>query len=159
MNRPVTARAPSLLTLERHQVAELRRLAELSYPYEACGFLVGRRRAARSTPRVDVREVLHGRNLDASDRTSATPRRPDRYRLDPEEVLAVDRTARARRLELVGFWHSHPDGPPEPSARDLETLWPDRSYLIVSIDALGSTALRSFRSTGRGLGAEPIALT
>jgi proteasome lid subunit RPN8/RPN11 len=42
------------------------------------------------------------------------------------------KSARAQGLEVVGYYHSHPAGPPRPSAFDRERAWPELSYLIVT---------------------------
>jgi proteasome lid subunit RPN8/RPN11 len=47
--------------------------------------------------------------------------------------IEARREARGRNLEVVGFYHSHPHSPPEPSATDVtEASYPDHLYLIVS---------------------------
>jgi proteasome lid subunit RPN8/RPN11 len=43
----------------------------------------------------------------------------DRFYLDPRDYLRADRAARARHLDVVGCYHSHPDHPATPSPRDL----------------------------------------
>ena len=43
----------------------------------------------------------------------------DRYELDPLAYMKIE--ARLQRgCAVVGFFHSHPDGPPQPSHIDLE---------------------------------------
>lgn len=70
----------------------------------------------------------------------------DRYSIAPAELIAVQREARARGLAIVGFYHSHPDHPAKPSARDLaEAYWPECSYVIVSVDAGASKELAAYR--------------
>jgi len=44
-----------------------------------------------------------------------------------------ERYARTKELEVVGFYHSHPESPAVPSQYDLEHAWPTYSYLIVSV--------------------------
>ncbi|MGH8508908.1 MAG: Mov34/MPN/PAD-1 family protein, partial [Gammaproteobacteria bacterium] len=58
---------------------------------------------------------------------------------------AADRDARARGLEIVGVWHSHPDHPAEPSETDRAAAWEGWSYLIVSVARDGINAIRSWR--------------
>ncbi|WP_255193195.1 desampylase [Natronobeatus ordinarius] len=68
----------------------------------------------------------------------------NRYRIDPEEQLAVFERLEGRGEEIVGFYHSHPRGPPEPSETDVEAAaWPDRSYVIVSLEP--ALEVRSWR--------------
>jgi len=63
----------------------------------------------------------------------------------PETVLATLRRARERGFELVGYYHSHPDHPAEPSATDRESAWPGVSYLIVPVAAGEAGRARSWR--------------
>ena len=57
----------------------------------------------------------------------------DRYEMDPKELLAAEREARAQGVSVIGVYHSHPDHPARPSAHDLERAWNDLTYMIVSI--------------------------
>ncbi len=129
-----TGTAAARLQLPLGLRAQLAHLAELSYPYESCGVLLGHNLGQL----VAVERVLHARNLNFE-------RPKDRYLLDPQDFLAADRVARAAGLEIVGIWHSHPDGPARPSRSDLETAWEGYSYLIVSIAAVGTAEIRSWR--------------
>ena len=95
-----------------------------AYPEEGCGVLLGRDDAGTRA----VERVLPCPNRGAA-------ARGHRYQIAPEDVLAADREARAAGLDVVGFFHSHPDHPAAPSAFDLEHAWPYYSYLIVSLEA------------------------
>lgn len=118
-----TPRWTADLRLDEPSRASLRRWARDAYPDEACGLLIGR-------PCEDggwsVDEVRRARNLEP-ERTS------DRYVLDPEAFLTADRDARAAGLEIVGFWHTHPDSPAVPSETDRGAAWPGYAYVIVSV--------------------------
>jgi Predicted metal-dependent protease of the PAD1/JAB1 superfamily len=57
-----------------------------------------------------------------------------RFLIPPEEVRAAERAAAAAGLEIIGFFHSHPDHPARPSAFDREHAWPWYAYLIVSVE-------------------------
>lgn len=118
-----TPAATAALRLDQASRASLRRWARDAYPHEACGLLVGRPRVSGGW---SVSEVRRARNLEA-ERTN------DRYVLDPEAFLAADRDARAAGLEVVGFWHSHPDSPAVPSDTDRGAAWPGYAYVIVSV--------------------------
>jgi len=93
-----------------------------AYPEEGCGVLLGR----------DLDGVRAVERAIAFDNTRADERER-RYTLSPEQVLSAEREARARGLDVVGFFHSHPDHPAQPSAFDLEHAWPFYTYLIVSV--------------------------
>lgn len=40
------------------------------------------------------------------------------FEIDPRALIAAHRAAREGGPQLIGYWHSHPSGPPEPSATD-----------------------------------------
>ena len=91
-------------------------------PEEVCGVLAGDLDTDTS-----VVEVAHRA------RNAADHRRTE-YELDPAEALSLfDRIEESGR-EIVGFYHSHPSGPPAPSPTDeARATWPDRSYVIVDL--------------------------
>ena len=93
-----------------------------AYPEEGCGVLLGRDQdGARVVERAIPLDNVQGET------------RERRYLLAPEQVLAAEREARSAGLDVVGFFHSHPDHPAIPSAFDLEHAWPFYTYLIVSV--------------------------
>ena len=98
----------------------MRRLAEAAYPYEGCGVLVG--------TRGEVTEVRPGRNIRGPE-----DRARDRYILDPRDILQAERDADLARLEVLGFWHTHPDHPALASRYDADHAWPGYVYVIVSV--------------------------
>lgn len=101
----------------------MERQGETTYPHEGCGLLLGR----LGERNVQVTEVWAVDNVREDSRHS-------RYRIAPEDVLNAERRAEAQGLDLVGFFHSHPDAPPEPSEYDLDQAsWPGFAYVIVSV--------------------------
>jgi len=135
------------VSLTESAAAEIRRLAVAAYPHEGCGVLVGRYAASS----VSVVEATSGRNLWAD-------RLGDRYDLDPAHIQTVDRGARARGLDVVGFWHSHPDHLAWPSQLDSDRAWTDSAYLIVSSRSGGTGDLNAFAVAREGEGLHPVAL-
>ncbi len=129
-------RAPPLHLLG-DVLADLTRLAEAGYPHEVCGLLVGH--VDPEGPRA-VRLVA-ANNLNRE-------RAADRYQLDPDDFVAVDRAARGDGLEIIGIWHTHPDSPAWPSVTDLEAAWEGYSYLIASLrgDGRQTAELAELRS-------------
>jgi len=93
-----------------------------AYPEEGCGVLIG-------VEQDGVREVTRAIVFENAREDS----RHNRYLIAPEQFLAAERAARAANLDVLGFYHSHPDHPAEPSAFDLEHAWPYYSYVIVSV--------------------------
>ncbi|SIR97798.1 desampylase [Natronorubrum thiooxidans] len=85
-----------------------------------------------------------------ADNVAETPR--TRYRINPEAQLELFDRLEERGEEIVGFYHSHPRGPPRPSETDVaQATWPDRSYLIVSLEPreVGSWRWREDEDAGR----------
>ncbi len=119
------------------------------YPSECCGILVGRPEPGEGAVR--VLEVIPAENR-RNDRPES------RYLIAPEEVLAAQKRARSSGLEIVGYYHSHPDLSARPSPFDRETAWPDVSYLILSLRDGRVAEVRSWRlaEAGGGFEEEPV---
>lgn len=92
------------------------------YPHECCGFLVGK---------TEGNAVTLVRVIPAANTREDSPR--NRFEIDPGELVKTDRAARAEGLGVVGFYHSHPDAPAQPSEFDREHAWPGYCYVIVSV--------------------------
>jgi len=97
--------------------------AEKTYPDECCGALIGETADDRTR---HVREAVPMRN-------SYDGPQEDRYELHPEDLLAADRDARARGLDLVGIFHSHPDCDAYFSQTDLKNSCPWYSFVVLSV--------------------------
>jgi len=93
-----------------------------TYPYECCGALLGRDGDLSR----DVLDLLPLEN-----RRNDSPR--NRFEVTPADVLLAEKTARQNNIELLGWYHSHPDAPARPSEFDREHAWPWYSYIIVSV--------------------------
>ena len=132
-----------MLTLAPSAFASLRQHGEEIYPEESCGILLGifnsDRPAATSNVATHAIPCINAR-LDS-------PR--NRYSIDAKELIGIQRSARAEGLEIVGFYHSHPDHPATWSTTDLEEAhWLGFSYVITSIMQKRATETRSFRLAG-----------
>lgn len=113
----------------------MRAHARRSYPHEACGALLGRV--------VDggAKEVVGAVPLE-NERTDEPERR---YLISPGALRELGREAASVALEIIGFYHSHPDHPAEPSAYDREHAWPWYAYLIVEVRGGEAGTLRGWR--------------
>jgi proteasome lid subunit RPN8/RPN11 len=128
-----------VLELSRIQRDEIAAQAEREYPHECCGLLLGHLgEGGRTKAVVEVFPVSNAREEAA---------RHNRSLITPEEYLRGERHARARRLDVVGNYHSHPDHAAAPSQFDLEHAWPTWSYVIVSVQAGEARELRSWELT------------
>ena len=59
---------------------------------------------------------------------------PHRYLISPDDLRRLEADLRLEGLEIVGYYHSHPDHPAAPSGFDTEHAWPWYSYLIVRVE-------------------------
>jgi proteasome lid subunit RPN8/RPN11 len=109
------------------------------YPNECCGLLLGR--ADNSHKQVVEVVALKNVRLDAVRAQAILPLKSpgqesgrNRFLIDPVEQLQVEKEARARGLDVMGYYHSHPDHPAQPSEYDRQHAWPWYSYLILSVE-------------------------
>ncbi len=106
-----------------------------SYPNECCGALLGTVDYSNDTKNVvDVKPLT---NINKE-------RAADRYEIDPAELLSVEKKAGTNGLDVVGFYHSHPDHPSRPSQFDRDRGWPDYSYIIVAVEGGKKTQAQSW---------------
>lgn len=99
---------------------------EAAYPSESCGLIIGRGRGQL----VRATRIVPAPNLMADS--------SDRFELDPSVRIAVEKELREQdvvgRDRILGHWHSHPDGSPDPSAVDRASAYePDLIWLIVAV--------------------------
>ena len=73
---------------------------------------------------------------------------PHRYLIAPEDLQSVETEIREADLEVLGFYHSHPDHPAAPSSFDAEHAWPWYSYLIVRVDRGRAVEATSWQLAG-----------
>jgi proteasome lid subunit RPN8/RPN11 len=105
------------------------RHARDTQPAECCGILIGRPATIDATDASDelvtIVEAVPARNLAES---------PTRFLIDPTNHFDALRQARARGLDVIGFYHSHPATPPRPSPTDIaEASYQRHFHLIVSL--------------------------
>jgi len=97
-------------------------------PNECCGLLLGRDRIERAVP------------------MRSDPPAPDAYYMDPQQQIAVFTDMEARGERLLGIYHSHPAGPVEPSAMDLQLAFhPQALYIIISLADAGRPEVGAYR--------------
>ena len=123
-----------MIRIGTQELEEIRAHGVRDYPYECCGLLLGRyssdgKIVSETYPISNAREESAKRN---------------RFLITPEELMRGERYAMSRDLEVVGFYHSHPDSPAVPSQYDLEHAWPTYSYIIVKTLAHEATDLFSW---------------
>ena len=124
-----------MIALNEQQLEEIRRHGERDYPHECCGLMIGRFGLEGRKEVTEIYPISNAREEEA---------KRNRFLIRPEELMRGERYARERGLDVVGFYHSHPDHPAEPSTYDLEHAWPTYSYIIVSVREGRATDLLSW---------------
>ena len=128
-----------MLKLTSQHVDAIRRHGEQGYPAESCGMLLGHAdgQLRAVTEVVPLKNLRHDPERAQELLPLAEPGREserNRFLIDPREQLRVEKDARARRLDVLGYYHSHPDHPARPSEYDREHAWPWYSYVILSVE-------------------------
>ena len=114
-----------MILINEKQIDEIKKHGEATYPHECGGMLIGHFDAASGEK--EVVELLPMENaMDESEQHN-------RVLILPKDVLRAERFAREKKLDVVGYYHSHPDHPAVPSQFDLEHALPVWSYIIVSV--------------------------
>jgi len=113
-----------VIFLPRALLKEIVDAAEAAYPDEACGLIAGHGREAGD---LLVTRVAPSPNVVEGDRAK-------RFEVDPQLRFDLMRELGDGPERLIGFYHSHPDQPAQPSARDLESAWePELVWLITAV--------------------------
>jgi proteasome lid subunit RPN8/RPN11 len=118
------------VTLSSAVVEAIRTHARDTYPNECCGALIGRDGEATEA-------------FALPNTTEEGPRR--RFLVRPADYRAAEGRATATGGELLGFYHSHPDHPAQPSQYDLDHAWPSFCYVIISVRNGEPQEIRSWR--------------
>ncbi len=119
-----------MIRLNKELIEEIKRHARENYPSECGGFLAGKNNLAK-----EITAVYSMRNTNALEASR-------RFEIDPKELQRVEKEAAQKGLNLLVFYHSHPDTPlrANPSGFDreraegLSPIWPELSWLIVSVE-------------------------
>jgi proteasome lid subunit RPN8/RPN11 len=103
-------------------IADLLAEAAAAHPLEACGLLLGEGGAVRVIRRC----------------ANVHPHPERHFEIDPRALIDAHRAARAGGPQVVGYYHSHPAGPPAPSATDRAHATGDgRVWAIVGEGRVG----------------------
>jgi len=125
--------------LTEAQLREIVWQAEMGYPEEICGIVVGKPGSPESYRVCQVKNIA---NQERQQDTKGVERDArTAYRMDDRDVLRVLREADEAGWDVVTFYHSHPDHDAYFSAMDRdralradhEPLWPGANYLVISV--------------------------
>jgi len=125
----------NILLLSKDAEAQIRAHGAETYPHECCGALLGR------DAKDGIRHVVG--LFPLVNRRDDSPR--NRFAVSSQDVLEAEKAGRAAGLDVVGWYHSHPDHPARPSEFDREHAWPWYSYIIVSVQSGQPKDMTSWR--------------
>ena len=111
-----------MIQIEPEPCAAMVAHARQTYPNECCGAMLGS--ADNGTKRVRLAMPLENAFAGAQ---------AARYELRPEDLMAADKAARERKMDLIGIYHSHPDCDAYFSTTDLKNSCPWYSFVVLSI--------------------------
>ena len=111
--------------------------AEDIYPEECCGILLGK---IDGVSKIVVEVIGTMNTWDKSEVTTELTSSDDlnrtkhsRYTISPRDILQAQKRGRDLQLDIIGFFHSHPDAPSIPSTCDRDRAWEIYSYPIISV--------------------------
>jgi proteasome lid subunit RPN8/RPN11 len=110
------------LKIGRGDIENIHRHARETYPEECAGAIVGMDTGGMKV----VVDVWPAENTHEDERSR-------RFLIEPLQIKKFEEDAAGRDMDLLGFYHSHPDHPAEPSEYDREHAWPYYSYVIASV--------------------------
>jgi proteasome lid subunit RPN8/RPN11 len=121
----------------------IRTEGERAYPNECCGIMLGTLKAEEpgSGPGVGWRKI---ERIIPIENSKEEAEQYHRFEIQPEDLMLAELAARKEGRDVLGFYHSHPDHPAEPSDFDREHALPFYSYIIVSVEKGRAGNLRSW---------------
>jgi proteasome lid subunit RPN8/RPN11 len=114
-----------MLQLKPEHLEQIAAHGEQDYPHECCGLLLGYFENGLKVT-LETFPISNAREEEA---------KRNRFLICPEELLLGEQQAIKSGLDVIGFYHSHPDHPAVPSGYDLEHALPVYSYVIVAVRA------------------------
>ena len=124
-----------MIALEERNLDEMLAHGERDYPFECCGLVLGQLQNDGRKTVIEIHPISNAREEEA---------KRNRFLIRPEELMRGEKYAREKSLDVVGFYHSHPDDRAVPSQYDLEHAWPTYSYIVVSVENGRAVDLRSW---------------
>lgn len=124
-----------MIQLTTEQIKEIAAHGERDYPYECCGLLLGAFSAGGLKTIAQIYPISNARDEQA---------KRNRFLITPQELMKGEQYAVQNGMDVIGFYHSHPDHPAVPSGYDLEHAWPVYSYIVVGVGEGKAGDLRSW---------------
>jgi proteasome lid subunit RPN8/RPN11 len=122
------------LKIGQGDLENIYRHARETYPEECAGAIIG----------MDVGETKIVVDVWPAENTHEDER-SRRFLIEPLQIKKFEDRAQERDMDVLGFYHSHPDHPAEPSEYDRDHAWPYYSYIITSVSGEDIEATRCWR--------------
>jgi len=114
-----------MLRITKHLQDKINSEGEKAYPNECCGVLLG---TLGENEEKSITQILPISN------EFSEGEQYHRFLITPENMLDAEKKARSLKLDVLGFYHSHPDHPAKPSDYDREHALPFYSYIITAVE-------------------------
>ena len=122
------------IQLSKEYDQAIRAYGEETFPNECCGFMLGMLAG-------DTREVVE---LLPANNDRDEENKYNRFLITPDDFMKGERAARKKGLDILGFYHSHPNAPARPSQYDLDHALPWYSYVIISVTENAADVMTSW---------------
>jgi proteasome lid subunit RPN8/RPN11 len=139
---------PRSITIPPDAEAVMRAHAEAAYPNEACGALVGVG-DGETEGWIVVRAEPAPNEFDGGHH--------NRYLIAPAFQAQVERAALAEGLDVIGFYHSHPEEQARPSEYDRSHAWVGYAYRVYAVHAATAVEGNTFTLDAPGGTFQPVA--
>ena len=126
------------IELSKKTTCQMEVAAKAAYPGECCGILLGK--TAANSDEIEILETREAPNQIQGVQKSA------HFRVDPLFLYQVEREIEGSEVEVIGFYHSHPDCAAVPSDEDYENMVPGLIYVILSVTKDGVKDIRSYKN-------------
>ena len=115
--------------------SQMESAAKKAYPCECCGILVGKKSEKGEIEVTEIREASN--QIQGGEEAT-------HFRIDPLNLYYIERELESSNLEIVGFYHSHPDCKAILSDEDRQYMVPGLVYTIMSVTAHGVVDVKSY---------------
>ncbi|GMO56243.1 MAG: M67 family metallopeptidase [Termitinemataceae bacterium] len=135
-----------MIVLDGTTRADINAEGQKTYPNECCGFLFEETESGAEGLEVEGRKVI--KKILSAWNSQAGEEQYHRFEIKPQQMMMAEKTAIELKLDLLGFYHSHPDHPSAPSEYDRVNALPFYSYIIVSVNKGKSDLMTSWELDG-----------
>jgi proteasome lid subunit RPN8/RPN11 len=128
-----------MIMISEKLIDEIKLESERIYPNECCGIIFGKLSSDSN--------IKCGESLQSILNSFNDDEKYHRFLIQPEDMMRAERFARKNEIDIVGFYHSHPDCEAVPSEYDRSHALPVYSYIIVSVEKGKAVDVRSWELT------------